>query len=167
MEGDTSNTTVNPLARQEIATTQPDNPRPVPALWDRYAQSEEAIESGAWVDLGDGIRVKVRSVHSTRVRKKNAETLRKDRAKYAARGFVLDPAEQDAKEIADAVEVLVDWEGVTDAFGEVLVPSRENKEEIFKALPPFRRDVLAAAGMDETYRATALAGIAGNSRRPA
>lgn len=139
-------------------------------LFEAYATAHE--EDGVWVKLREfaddtpPIMVCVRSMNSKRARHVLTAQLRAQRAKLTAQNFITTPEQDDANEIELCVKALVaDWKGIEEN-GVPLPCTAENIERLMTVLPAFRRDVVLAARMDETFRASALTAVEGNSQPP-
>ena len=121
---------------------------------DSYSQDPHLVENGAWVEFDDGVRVQIRSFQS-----KESKDVRKrlmlPHAAFERRGKSLpdDVSEQILiRQMAEAI--IVSWEGVTDAEGNVLECNLENKLAILtdKSLTPFRDDIAMAAAERNTFK---------------
>lgn len=129
---------------------------------DRYTTNKEAEEEGVWVDLGDGIEIKVRRVKSATSRK----MLRQLQAPY-------EHMRRTGRALPESVELeitrkwaahglLVDWKGVTDKRGKALAFTPENALKALEQFEDFADDVAYFAREVETFRAKALEETAKN-----
>ena len=128
----------------------------------RYRTDPVLEEEGVWIDLGEGIKIRV-----ARTRSKAAKTalMRLHRPYESLRqsGRGLPEALQDKltkQWVAEAI--LRDWQGVTDAAGKTLTFSPETALQVFEAFPDFLDEVVFFANQQETFRAEALEATEGN-----
>ena len=122
-------------------------------LSDIYSFDREAFESGTWVQIGNGISVKVRSpqsAHSKAIRRK----LEAPYAALTARGKELpdDVAENILiKQLSESL--IVDWKGIEGDDGEPLEATPENIEKALRQFQFFRDDVGSVIATRDTYKA--------------
>ena len=129
---------------------------------ERYQTDRTLEEEGAWVDLGDGIRIKVARIQSQRARR----VLMRLYQPY-------ENLRQSGRKIPEAVQekltrqwlaegVLLDWEGVTDAEGRTIAFSVDHALQVFEAFPDFLDEVAFFSREQETFRAERLEAAKGN-----
>ena len=129
---------------------------------ERYQTDRTLEEEGAWVDLGDGIKIKVARIQSRRARRVLARLYRP-----------YENLRQSGRKIAESVQetitrqwlaegVLLDWEGVTDAAGKEVTFSAEHALQVFEAFPDFLDEVAFFSREQETFRAERLEAAKGN-----
>ncbi len=125
----------------------------VSALYEQYETDLAAENDGAWVEFRGGVHVRVRSENSKKAVDFAHKLAKKQRQVIVANGGVLPKELADANEVALCEQALVaDWKGVTDKAGNPLACTPENVRRVMKELPAFRRDVLFAARVDETFK---------------
>lgn len=133
-------------------------------LYQRYQTDRTLEQDGAWVDFGDGVRLRVLSESTPKLR-----TLRNAlRKKYRQHLTTLDvPAQiEDAMQVEQAAAAVVDWEGVTDAGGAALTYSPDAARRIMTDLRELRKDVLYACANAETFRPAEVAEAMGKTSAP-
>jgi hypothetical protein len=129
---------------------------------ERYTTNKEAEEEGVWVDLGDGIEIKVRRIKSPTSRK----VLRQLQAPY-------EHMRRTGRSLPESVEteitrkwaahgLLVDWKGVGDKDGKNLPFSPDNALKVLQEFDDFADDVAYFAREVETFRAKSLEDAAKN-----
>jgi hypothetical protein len=121
-------------------------------LSDLYAFNRTLFEDGAWIDIGNGISVKLRSpqsAHSKAIRKKLE-------APYAA-------LTRGGRELPDDIaetllikqlsqSLIIDWKGIEDEDGLPLKATPENIETALRNFQFFRDDVGGVLANRETFR---------------
>jgi hypothetical protein len=121
-------------------------------LSDLYAFNRTLFEDGAWIDIGNGISVKLRSpqsAHSKAIRKKLE-------APYAA-------LTRGGRELPDDIaetllikqlsqSLIIDWKGIEDEDGLPLKATPENIEAALRNFQFFRDDVGGVLANRETFR---------------
>lgn len=118
----------------------------------KFKTDASAEEDGQWVDLGDDVRVKVRSERSKKARQFAESHTRKHRLAMARNGGGLPFELRDELEIQLAARVIVvGWEGVEED-GTSVECTPENALRIMREYPALREQVLYAARTDETFR---------------
>lgn len=107
----------------------------------RYYSNADAKENGTWVDLGGGLKIKVRALDSTHSR----ETRRKLEEPYSAlirsTGSLPDDKAEEVMTKQLAQSIVVDWQGVTEEDGAPLPFSPAAAEKMFQKYPDFRSEV--------------------------
>jgi hypothetical protein len=124
---------------------------------DKYKVSAEAMTEGKWVDLGDGVRVRVVRADNTEARKLRMLLERP----YRGRDIPVSKLEE-ITSVTIARTVLKDWEGVTDDGGNAIPFSPDEATRIFKKYPDFRDDVAVVSMDREMFRMETLEEDAGN-----
>jgi hypothetical protein len=119
---------------------------------DRFATNKAAAEEGTWVDLGDGVKIKVRrfdSAVSKAVRRKLEEPYT---ALRRAGQELSDDIAQELliRQLAQAI--LVDWRGVTDEEGKSIAFSSDVAYDILKKYDFFLEDVSRIVGSRDTFK---------------
>ncbi len=129
---------------------------------ERYQTDRSLEEEGAWVDLGDGIKIRIARIQSQRARRVLARLYRP-----------YDNLRQNGRKVPESIQdkitrqwiaegILIDWEGVTDAEGEPVPFTAENALEVFEAFPDFLDEVVYFSREQETFRAERLEAAKGN-----
>ena len=129
---------------------------------ERYQTDKTLEEDGAWVDLGDGIKIKVARIQSQRARRVLMRLYRP-----------YENLRQSGRKVPEAVQekitrqwlaegVLLDWEGVTDAEGKAIAFSVDHALQVFEAFPDFLDEVAFFSREQETFRAERLEAAKGN-----
>jgi len=131
----------------------------------RYGTDKTLEEEGAWVELGDDIRVRIIRAKSARSRKV-LRALQKPYENMTRSGRELpeEVSQKIAREWA-ASAIVLDWEGVTDEDGNPLAFSRESAIQVFDAFPDFLDEVVTFSQLAETFRNEVVAEKAKNSGR--
>jgi hypothetical protein len=123
------------------------------SLYDAYSTDKQSVEDGIWVEVQPGVRFKVRSEQSVKVREWAARRAKGQRQLIVAGGGILPPHLQDKNEVDQCAQAtVVDWEGVSDRQGNPVPFSKEACTELVTELPALRRDLLYLARTDETFR---------------
>lgn len=130
-------------------------------LFDQYELAEDAEINGVWVGFRGGLELRLIAENSKAGRTWGAERARKLRGVIVANDGIFPPGVADKNDVDIICEVLAkDWRHPT----KTLPPfTREGLRALLLKLPSFRRDVIAAVRMDETFRKAALEAMAGNS----
>lgn len=129
-------------------------------LYEQYETDQTAENDGAWVEFRGGVKVKLRSENSEKAVDFAHKLAKKQRQLVVANGGLLPKKLQDANEVALCAQALiVDWQGVTDRDGKALPCTQDNVRKVMQELPAFRRDVLFAARVDETFKAEEMAAV--------
>lgn len=151
-----------------------------------FGYDKKAAEEGAWFDLGDGARVKMRSLTRNYgyedFARREGERIRAEKAQYAARNklVTIDKGLQLTQEEVDRLArrafaryVVLGWEGIEEG-GSALPFSAEAAERLFDAYPSFydlllqavtARDAFSLAAEEELEKNCAP-GSGGNSTGP-
>lgn len=130
----------------------------------RFATDAAAEEEGVWVEIGEGADLLI-----ARFGNKNHERvldrLRKPYRNILRTGGEIPKSRAEAIVIEAAAEaLLLDWRGLEDDSGKPIPYSREMAITLMTDLKDFRNQVAAIAMEAETYRASALAAAAKNSK---
>jgi hypothetical protein len=133
-------------------------------IYKRYSTEKSMEEAGAWVDFGDGIRVRVRSDQSMQVRNLRNKLMLKFRHALMRSG--MPPAIEDQVNIELCTAVVVAWDGITDENEQPIPYSVENVRKVVTDLWELRRDILLASSMSETFRKQQVEDMVGNSDAP-
>jgi hypothetical protein len=132
---------------------------------ERYRTDRDLEEEGAWVDLGDGIKIKIARLQSQRARRVLARLYRPyDNMRQSGRK-VPDSVQETVTRRWIAEGVLLDWEGVSDAAGKTIPFTPDSALEVFEAFPDFLDEVVYFSREQETFRAERLETVKGNSPR--
>lgn len=132
-------------------------------LYQQYQTDPEAEAEGRWVEFRPGIRVRIRSTTCDLVRTVEDRLAARLRPKLMANNWRLPPKDADAQDVELLAQaVVVAWDGVTDAAGAALVCTPATVRTVMTALPAFRREVLMAARLDETFRVEVREALEGN-----
>lgn len=117
-----------------------------------YGTDKALEQEGAWIDLGDGARIKVARMNN------KAFASYVERRRKSAR-HVIDAGGDGANEIANKIlneslarHVLLDWEGFA-VDGKKIVHSVEEAERVFNEFPDFRNQIVAIATDRANFRA--------------
>ena len=129
---------------------------------ERYRTDKTLEEEGAWVDLGDGIKIKVARIQSHRARRVLARLYRPYESLRQNGRKVPEGVQETITRQWLAEGVLLDWEGVTDAEGKAIPFSVENALQVFEAFPDFLDEVAFFSREQETFRAERLEAVTGN-----
>ena len=107
-------------------------------------------EDGTWVDLEEGIRVKIARIGNLKYRKE-LEKLSRPRRRQIRRGTLSEEvAEQMLTEVM-ANTVLLDWEGIEEN-GKRLSYNPANAKRLLTEYPDFREMISDLAGEMETFK---------------
>ena len=137
--------------------------QPLLSVYQQYQTDTTAEADGQWVEFRPGIRVRIRSTTCDLVRTVEDRLAARLRPKLMANNWRLPPKDADAQEVEVLAQgVVVAWEGVTDAAGAVLECTPATVRTVMTALPAFRREVLMAARLDDTFRAAIQEELRGN-----
>lgn len=132
---------------------------------ERYQTDRTLEEEGAWVDLGDGIKIKVARLQSQRARRVLTRLHRPyDNMRQGGRK-VPDSLQERITRQWVAEGILLDWEGVSDAEGKAIAFAPDTALQVFEAFPDFLDEVVYFARERETFRAERLETIQGNSSK--
>lgn len=117
---------------------------------ERYKTDRNLEENGQWVELGDGLEIKVARISSERS-KAVRHRLEKPYAKM--RGEIPTSIQEQIliKQIAEAV--LLDWKGVTDEEGKAVECTLDAKIKMLTEFKDFLQDVVMVAMEAETFKA--------------
>lgn len=117
---------------------------------ERYKTDRNLEENGQWVELGDGLEIKVARISSERS-KAVRHRLEKPYAKM--RGEIPTSIQEQIliKQIAEAV--LLDWKGVTDDEGKAIECTLDAKIKMLTEFKDFLQDVVMVAMEAETFKA--------------
>ena len=117
---------------------------------ERYKTDRNLEENGQWVELGDGLEIKVARISSERS-KAVRHRLEKPYAKM--RGEIPTSIQEQIliKQIAEAV--LLDWKGVTDDEGKAIECTVDAKVKMLTEFKDFLQDVVMVAMEAETFKA--------------
>lgn len=125
------------------------------SLYAKYETDAAAVNDGTDVQFDENVTVRLRSIHSHEVRSCQRKLAQKSRKLYMRGGGTLSPADEDRQEVeVCAKAIIVGWSGVTDRSGASLPFSVDAARQVLTDLPDFRRDIVLAASMSETFRAT-------------
>lgn len=117
----------------------------------KFATDLELEESGVWVDIGEGARLRVARVGNPRYRKRLRELLAPHK-----RLVRIDKLPEDLSDElvikAFAETILLDWEGLEDDNGEPIEYSVEHAIELLTGLRDFRMMVAEIANEQEAFR---------------
>lgn len=105
----------------------------------QFGTNKKAEETGLWVDLGQGARIRVARNTSTRYREKLRDILRPYRGAIAANALD-DATSHGLLARAFAGTILLDWEGIEEN-GAPLPFSVEAAERLLREAPDFYRTV--------------------------
>ncbi len=129
----------------------------------RFATDVKKETEGVWVDIGDGMRLKIARLGNKNYTSRFQELLRPYRAQARAGTLAQDLAEKLYND-ALAETILVGWEGI-ELDGETLTYSRENALRLIQELPDFKTTVTEIANTMEAYREADIAAGIKNSER--
>jgi hypothetical protein len=129
---------------------------------DLYGTDKAAETEGTWVELAEGVSVKIRRANSKKSREVR-KRLEKPYITMIRRDTLPDNvAEQiTARHVSEGI--LLDWKGITDEKGKDLAFSPEAAYNICLEFPDFRDDVINFAVEAGTFRAKVLEDTRGNS----
>jgi len=132
-------------------------------LYRRFETDETAEREGVWVDMGDGLKVKVARFNNP-AHRKIVESLQKPYRNILRAGGRLPADVQEDIAIRSMAEaILLGWEGVTDEAGAPLAYSAANAAKVLGDLRDFREQVAFLALEAETFRREALEEAGKNS----
>lgn len=116
---------------------------------DRYKTDKNLEENGQWVDLGEGVEIKIARLNSER---SQAVRRRLEKPYSKMRGEIPAQIQEDilTKQVAEAV--LLDWKGVELEVGKPLDPTLENKIKVLTEFKDFRQDVVFVSMEAETFK---------------
>lgn len=137
----------------------------MPSFFDRYATDKSMEEEGTWVDYGDGLKVQVRRLNSTKSRDVRRK-LEKPYVKQFRGQDMPDSIQEQLLNNQIAKAIVVSWEGVPnpDNPKEKLPCSEENVMMMITRYPDFRDDILAASMERATFQKEDLKAAEGNSK---
>lgn len=135
-------------------------------LYKEYESDENVEVDGAWIDLGDGAKVKVARWGNPN-HEKVIERLRRPYRSMIRSGRDLPKQVSDriaTESLAEAI--LLGWEGLLDRKGKAIPYSKENALNLLSdpALKDFRETISSIALQAETFRKESLETAAGNSK---
>ncbi len=114
-------------------------------LFRRFHVVEDKAENGAWVDLGEGIRFKLRRIKS-KASQQVRERLNEPHIETIRAGKLSEDVAKDLLVEQLARGVIADWEGVQDPETGELVPySAETAVAFLKALPDLAEEIFQHA----------------------
>ncbi len=135
-------------------------------IYELLETDTDAEEDGIWVEISDGVRVKIASTDSKRYREKVVQLLKPYRKILQAGGRIPE-AKQEQIAIESIVDgLLLDWKGITDRGGKTMKFNRENALKVITELKKFRELISEIAGEAETFNKHALEDAAKNSPAP-
>lgn len=117
----------------------------------RYKTDATAVEEGMPVEFAEGLTIRVRSMRSKVVRDANARIAKRNQRFYRT-GSPVPLDIQDADNIELTGAIIAGWAGATDENGKALEYSPSAVRKLMTDLPELRDQVIAAAGMSETFR---------------
>ena len=129
---------------------------------ERYQTDRTLEEEGAWVDLGDGIKIKVARIQSRRARRVLTRLYRPYENLRQSGRKVPESVQETITRQWLAEGVLLDWEGVSDAAGNEIAFSAAHALQVFEAFPDFLDEVAFFSREQETFRAERLEAAKGN-----
>ena len=135
-------------------------------IWKRYKTDADLEAEGMWVDVGNGLQVKIRSADCDLARTTLQKLAKQNRAVFRSNDNTLPPKVQDANEIVMCAEVFVaDWKGMpTSETDETPLPcNKKTVRDVMTRLPWLREQVIELANMKETFRPQDVEDMAGNS----
>ncbi len=135
-------------------------------LYELLETDSNAEEEGIWVEISDGVRIKIASTDSKRYREKVIQLLKPYRKILQAGGRIPDNKQEQIAIDSIVDGLLLDWDGVTDRKGKVLDFSRDNALKVVTELKKFRELIAEIAGEAETFNKQALRDAAKNSATP-
>jgi len=133
-------------------------------LYQRYKTDERLETEGTWVDFGDGVRLRILSEHSPKMRGVRKTQQKKYRNYLLA--MDVPPHIEDAMQIEQAVAAVAGWEGVTDEKNVPLPFTTDTLKKVLTDLRDLRRDVLFASGTAETFRPAEVVEAMGKTSPP-
>ncbi len=113
------------------------------------ATDDELETEGAWVDIGEGARIKVAYTGSRRFR--GAAFRRANRRGFRQTRQTFDAQDEDTIRLL-ATDVLLDWDGIEDDDGNAIPYSPEKARELLTWHYPFREMVSEEAMTLENFR---------------
>lgn len=135
-------------------------------IWARFETDADLESEGMWVDMGNGLSIKIRSIESDLARRTLQKLAKQNRAVFRTNDNTLPPNVQDANEVIMCRDVyVVDWKGMpTSKTDETPLPcTKKNVADVMTKLPWLREQVVELAGMRETFRPQDVEDMAGNS----
>ena len=129
----------------------------------KYKTDEEAEDNGAWIDWGDGAKLKIARVGNNNYQRR-AQALMKPHRHARDRGTISEEIQTDIVTKCIAETVLVDWEGI-EYDGKPIKYSSKNAEKLLNELKDFREDVLLVANDLSNFRATEIEDSSKNSQK--
>ena len=135
-------------------------------IYELLETDQVAEEKGIWIDISDGVRIKIASTESKRYREKVTQLLKPYRKILQAGGRVPD-AKQEQITVDSIVDgLLLDWEGVSDREGAILEYNRENARKVVGELKRLRDIVLEVASEAEVFNKRVIEEAAKNLKKP-
>lgn len=120
---------------------------------ERFKTDKTLEREGTWVELGDGIAIKV-----VRINHPDAQALRKKLEKpyrHYKEGVPDDVLQKIVNRVL-AEEILRDWRGITDLDGREIPYTTENAQKLIDALEDFRDEVAKQSLERENFKAAAV-----------
>lgn len=114
----------------------------------KYKTNQDAEKNGVWVEVDDGVELKVARLNNDNAR----EMRRKLEKPYRNFPTIPDHVQEGILRTVVAKTVLVDWKGITDDDGEAIPYSTEAAEKLFTDLPDFLSDVVSLSLARETFQ---------------
>lgn len=132
-------------------------------LDDLFATDKTTEEDGAWVDVADGIRFKIRAYRAKQVVDLREKLAKPYQAVIRAGGEIPADKQEEIGLQVIAGAVLADWQGVKDATGEAdLAYSGENALATLRRLPRMSDFIISISTDRQFYKDSLREESAGN-----
>jgi hypothetical protein len=115
-----------------------------------FATDLNLEESGVWVDLGDGARLKLARIGNPAYKKLMREKLKPYRTQAARAGISEDKFTEMTCDVLSKT-VLIDWKGWEDDKGKEIPYSHKNAYDMLIGLKDFRAMVVDLADQQATF----------------
>lgn len=125
------------------------------SLYKRYKTDQKREDGGVWVDLGDGVKFRLRR-YKSKIVQDEKRRLEKPYENQIRRGE--DLSEDIAKKLIVeqmARAICVDWQGVEDEEGNALEFSVSNAVKLFDELPDLTQELLSESLSRDRFKAQA------------
>ena len=127
----------------------------------KYKTDSEAEDNGAWIDWGEGAKLKIARVGNPNYQRR-AQALMKPHRHARDRGTISDDVQTSIITQCLAETGLVDWEGV-EFDGKPIKYSPKAAEKLLNELKDFREDILLVANDLSNFRADEIEDSSKNS----
>ncbi len=128
-----------------------ETPSVEPSIYDIFATSQTAGESGKWFEFSPTISFKLRRLKS-KFSRRARERLEQPYKRMMKNGELPQDLQEELvdKQIAEAI--IVDWKGITDTKGQPMPYSKEAAMKLIKALPDLRDEIAGLSMRMDSFR---------------